>query len=211
MPEITDIQPLEDDPNYRVVYVDNNPEVTLPTSALDQLGLVLSQEWTEEVATQVALFNQFDEAKSMGLNLISRKAWGVKELAARLVKRGIDKYVATMITEQLEGDGWLDDYKYASARIREWTRIEPASRLWLRMKLRERYVGSDHAEQAINEELGDTSEQDLATALAVLRLAKVSNCDENTARRRVISALSRRGFPTDVGAEAFRRAQSENA
>ena len=73
MPEITAIEPLEDDPNYRVVYVDNNPEVTLPTSALDQLGLVLSQEWTEEVATQVALFNQFDEAKSMGLNLISRK------------------------------------------------------------------------------------------------------------------------------------------
>ena len=208
---ITDILPLEEDPNYRVVYVDNQPEITIPTSTIEQLELTIGQAWTSDLATQADTFDQIDEAKHMALNLISRKAWGVRELAARLVKRGIDTNIALQITEQLEEDGWLDDFKYACARIRDWIRIEPASPRWLHRKLQERLLSQEQANEAIAAELGDKSEQDLATALAIIRLTKVVDVDEVTRRRRVMSALSRRGFSTDVGSEAIRQAQTKNA
>ena len=147
----------------------------------------------------------------MALNLITKKAWGVKELATRLIKRGIDPTVATLATEQLEADGWLDDFSYACARIRDWTRIEPASRFWLLQKLKERELANEVSNLALEEELGNRSEQDAANQLAILRLAKVTSQDETIIRRRVISALSRRGFTTDVGAEALRMAQAKNA
>jgi SOS response regulatory protein OraA/RecX len=211
MPSITDIQALEKDPNFAMVYVDGALHCTLPRSTVEELALAVDQEWTEECDSVVTQLEQIDTGKSMALDLISRKAWGVRELAARLMKRGIDANIARVTTEELAEDGWLDDITYAGARIRDWTRLEPASRRWLRMKLQERLISREDADQAIDEELAGSSEQDLATTLAGLRLAKVSNLDEVTARRRVISALSRRGFSTDVGSEAIRRAQAERA
>lgn len=206
---ITDIQPLEDNPNYRIIFVNDAPEITVPSTTVEQLGLQIHHPWTEELANSLRTIENNEQARSMALRLISMKAWGVKELATRLVKRGIEKEVATATTQQLSEDGWLDDKTYACARIREWTRIEPASRAWLRDKLSERKLSDETIAVAIDEELGDRSEQDAATELATLRIAKATGLDELTIHRRVISALSRRGFPRDVGSEALRRAQSK--
>lgn len=207
---ITDILPQEDDPNYRVIFVNDIPELTVPLSTVEQLELQLQQPWTNELAQTVQSFEDIEKARSMALGLISMKAWGTDELSARLVKRGIDKNIAAVTTQQLHEDGWLDDLAYAMARIREWTRIEPASRAWLQKKLQERRLSHETITTAIEEELGNRSEQDAATELAAIRIAKVAGLDETTTRRRVISALSRRGFPSDVGSEALRRAQEEN-
>jgi regulatory protein len=207
---ITDIQSLEDDPNYRIIFVNNEPEITIPSSTAKQLALQIGQIWTSELANTVQSFEDIEQARSMALRLISMKAWGVHELAARLVRRGIDREVATRTTEQLDEDGWLDDVSYARARIRDWTRIEPASRSWLRKKLHERKLSEETISASIEEELGDRNEQDAATELATIRIAKGSGLGEATLRRRVISALSRRGFSTDVGSEAMRRAQAKN-
>ena len=156
---ITDILPHEDDPNYRVIFVNDIPELTVPLSTVEQLGLQLQQPWTNELAQTVQSFEDIEKARNMALRLISMKAWGANELSARLVKRGIDKNVATITTQQLHEDGWLNDLSYAMARIREWTRIEPASRAWLRKKLFERQLSDETISLAINEELGDRSEQ----------------------------------------------------
>jgi len=208
---ITDILPLDTDPNYRVIFVNGESTCTIPTSTVERLKLSVEQLWTVELEIKVTSLENLSHATSMALQLISKKAWGVRELATRLVKRGIEQSTATLATEQLEADGWLDDFVYACARIRDWTRIEPASRYWLLRKLEERELSSEVALEAIEEELENRSEQDAATELAVLRLSKVISEDEATVRRRVISALRRRGFTVDVGAEALRRAQAENA
>lgn len=207
---ITDIQPLEDDPNYRVIFVNNAPEITIPTSTVEQLGLTTQQNWTEELSKNVRAFEDIENARNMALKLISMKAWGIKELANRLIKRGIQQEIAIQTTQQLCEDGWLDDHAYARARIRDWVRSEPAGKIWLRHKLRQRELSDETILNAIEKEFGDRSEQDAATALATIRIARAPSLDEATLRRRVISALSRRGFPSDVGSEAFRRARAEN-
>jgi len=208
---ITDILPSEEDPNYRVVYVDGSPEITIPSSTALRLELDINQPWTQELATQLHSLTDMSLATSMALRLVSRKSWGMCELAARLVTRGIDPCIAELTTQQLNEDGWLNDFKYACARIRELTRNEPASKRWIQRKLQDRKLSPEIIAQAIDEEVGNRSEQDAATQLANIRLLKMKTQDEATVRRRVISALSRRGFSVDVGAEALRRAQAEMA
>ena len=208
---ITDIQPLEENPNFRVLFIDGVAELTIPSSTLVKFALSIGQEWNDDLANTMQSDEDIEVASKMALGLIAMKSWGVKELATRLVKRGIEPDIATITTEQLEGDGWLDDFTYACARIREWIRKEPASRAWLTRKLQERELSDETIANALDEERGGQSEQDAATELAIIRLAKVKDQDVLVIRRKVISALSRRGFSTDVGSEALRMAQSENA
>ncbi len=110
---ITDIQPLEEDPNFRVVFVNNSPKITIPAIAVEKLGLETEQLWTNELSNQIKSFEDFELATNMALKLISTKAWGVKELAARLIKRGIDSHTADLTTKQLCENGWLNDFTYA--------------------------------------------------------------------------------------------------
>jgi len=208
---ITNIKTHSKDPNFRDVIIDDTETYTILNSTLTELGLHVGQEWSDSIHSKIEIAESSRKANSIALQLISRKAWGVNELAERLVKRGICEEVAQQTTQQLAKDGWLDDRAYASARIREWTRKEPASRKWLIHKLLERKLSREKALTAIEEELGDISEQELADKLAIIRLKKLDSHDENTIRRRMMSALGRRGFSSDVGAEAIRHAQDASS
>ena len=208
---ITSIEPLSSDPNFRVIFVDGEKILTLPSHVVDHLNIKVDAPWTEALATSAASFEDESEARTMALQLIAMKAWGEKELAARLVKRGIQSAVATKVTEALQEDGWLDDLAYATARVREWTRNEPAGQRWLTMKLRERLLSEDTISEAISNELGDRSEQAAANELAKIRLQSVEGHDEVTIRRRIIAALGRRGFSSDIAAEAIRHAKLDDS
>ena len=209
METVTDITISQDDPNVRILVCSTGTKTQLPAYFVDELNIKEGDEWGNELDSAITYFLESKEAEKIALQLISRKAWGKKELAKRLSKRGVTTEVAHAVTDQLELDGWLNDYVYACARIRELTRKEPAGRRFLTVKLQERLLDAQVIESAIQEEVGDVSEQDLATSLAKVRLAKIPAVDEQTARRRVIAALGRRGFSSDVGSEAIRRAQAD--
>ncbi|MBT4584868.1 MAG: regulatory protein RecX [Phycisphaerae bacterium] len=203
---ITAIEPDQHDPNLRHVFVQATCVATLSVSDVKRLEIELDQHWTEDLDRAIEELQSLEKTRSIALQLLSQRAWSQKELTDRLVKRGADSSTASTITSQLEEDGWLDDLAYAGACIREWVRIEPASKRWLEHKLASKGITETTAEQAINETYSDRSEQDAATELATIRLAKVAKLDEPTQRRRVMAALQRRGFSADVASEAIRRA-----
>ncbi|MDP7009608.1 MAG: regulatory protein RecX [Phycisphaerales bacterium] len=203
---ITAIEADSKDPNMRHIYIDRTCVATLSVSAIETFHVSVGQPWTKELDEQVASFKAAQHVRSIALQLLSRRAWSTQELLQRLIKRGCEAETAGTITQQLAEDGWLDDLSYASACIREWIRTEPASRRFLELKLGTKGIEGDIAARAIEEELSGQCEQDAATELATIRLAKVLTLDEQTKRRRVIAALQRRGFSSDVASEAFRRA-----
>jgi len=203
---ITAIEPTDNDPNMRDIYVQNKFAMSLSVSMIEELQLTVSKEWTDTLTNEVELQNDVEEARKIAIDLISRRMWGIGELETRLVKRGTDKTVARTTVEQLVEDGWLDDHAFACALIREWLRKEPAGRRWLQHKLYEKNISTEIAESALDEELENISEQDSADAFAIKRLAKSSG-DEESIRRKVLSAMNRKGFKMDVATEAFRKAQ----
>ncbi len=205
-PSITSIEPDQEDPNLRHVFISETCVATLSVPALETLEIVLGLVWTDELERAIEEVQSNEKVRSIALQLLSRRAWSKKELANRLIKRGYDASTASIITQQLEDDGWLDDLAYAGSSIREWIRVEPASRRWLIHKLSGKGISESTATDAIDEAFGNESEQERATELATIRLAKVATLDEPTQRRRVMAALQRRGFSSDVASEAIRRA-----
>jgi regulatory protein len=208
---ITEIKPSECDPNSRDVFVDHSLATTLTAAAIVELQLMIDQPWSGATEERIASHVASIDARCMALDLLSRRKWGISELSTRLVKRGVEKEIAKHTTTQLAEDGWLDDLAYARALIRQWIGKEPAGRRWLQHKLREKELPVNIASKAIEAERNNQSEQDAATTLATLRLAKVSNVDEGTATRRVRAALGRKGFDSEVTMEAIRRARKTDA
>ncbi len=206
---ITAIEPSEDDPNFRDIYVQGKLAMTLPNSTVEELQLCVEQEWGEDTAEAIETSTAIKDARRIAIDLISRRSWGSNELITRLVKRGSERAIAEQTVAQLTEDGWLDDHVFACALIRQWLRKEPAGRRWLLHKLREKEISPEIAQQAINEELADLSEQESADAFAVHRIAKTSGDDE-TVRRKVMAALNRKGFFADVASQALRTAQENN-
>ncbi len=208
---ITSISPSKCDPNMRDVFVDDALETTLPATVVVQLNIEIDCKWTPEIGKQAESIAVSEKARQMALSLISRRMWGCKELATRLVKRGIESSIATAVTEQLVEDDWINDEQYACALIRQWIRKEPAGRRWLRHKLREKHIPVEVSTTAIERELGDTSEQESAEAFAAIRLAKLHDVDDAIATRRVRAALNRRGFDAHVAMDAIRSTQGDGS
>ena len=125
---ITAIEPDQHDPNLRHVFVQATCVATLSVSDVKRLEIELDQHWTEDLDRAIEELQSLEKTRSIALQLLSQRAWSQKELTDRLVKRGADSSTASTITSQLEEDGWLDDLAYAGACIREWVRIEPASK-----------------------------------------------------------------------------------
>lgn len=205
---ITAIEPSGDDPNFRDIYVQGKLAMTLSFSMVETLKLTVQQEWNGDTTGEVEQCHALEDARKMAIELISRRTWGCNELKTRLIKRGTDSGIATLAIEQLIDDGWLDDHSFACALIRQWLRKEPAGRRWLIQKLYEKEIARDIAQGAIDEELAESTEQEFADGFALKRLAKTSG-DEETVKRKVISALQRKGFASGVAFEAFKRAQNE--
>ena len=206
---ITAIEPTDDDPNFRDIYVQGKLAFTLPCSTVEELQLAVEQPWDEETSNAVGAFKDIEDARRIAIDLISRRSWGCNELVTRLVKRGSDRAIAEQTIVQLTEDGWLDDQTYACALIRQWLQKEPAGRRWLQHKLREKEITHETALLAIEEELRGQSEQDAADAFATVRLSKVREQDEATTRRKVISALHRKGFSSEVATAAYSKAQGD--
>ena len=208
---ITSISPSKRDPNMRDVFVDDALETTLPAIVVAQLKLEVDSKWTSQVNEDANSIAASEEARQIALSLITRRMWGCDELTTRLVKRGVDQAIASIVTGQLVEDDWINDYKYACALIRQWIRKEPAGRRWLRHKLREKQIPIDVATDAIDTELENCTELESATTFASMRLSKFVDLDEETTRRRVRAALHRRGFESDVAMDAIRAAQVDDA
>jgi|TARA_B100000315_G_C14342462_1_gene480227 regulatory protein len=207
---ITAIEPSKDDPNFRDIYVQGKLAMTLPFSTVEELNLTVKSEWNEDTTSTVKLHDEITKARHIAIDLISRRQWGSNELRTRLKKRGVEEQVAQLTVEQLIEDGWIDDIAFAKALIREWLRKEPAGRRWLQHKLHEKEIGTDVAQRAIDEELEGICEQQFADEFALKQLAKATSIDADIIRKKVISALNRKGFSLDVASQAYRNAQEHS-
>ena len=208
---ITAIEPSEDDPNLREIYVQGKLAMTLPCTMVEQLELTIEQPWDNETTYALDTCQAIEHSRKIAIDLLSRRTWGCDEMVTRLIKRGTDKVIAEQTVKQLVEDGWLDDHSFACALIRQWLRKEPAGRRWLLHKLYEKKIPPLVAKDALDEELQGQTEQDAADAFAEKRLRKILSTDEETCKRKMLSALNRKGFNMDVALEAFRKAQNNSS
>ena len=208
---ITDIVPSQEDPNLRSIFVGDECVAVLSGNTLELLKIEIGGSWDKQITQDVATHESECHARSIAIDLISRRMWGSKELETRLIQRGIEMERASTTIASLVNDEWLDDLLFARSLIVELTRKEPASKLWLSKKLRDKKIGEEIAKTAISEAFENICQQDAATAFALGRLSKLTEADKEKRQHKVLGALQRRGFTSEESHEAFRRAISESS
>ena len=208
---ITAIEISEDDPNFREIYVDDEHVARVDAATVTLIQLEVGSAWAQEQSSAVALHQDQQEARAMAMDLISRRMWGSQELRSRLIQRGVQKEIAELVINSLLEDDWLDDVAYAEALIRETTRKEPAGKFLLREKLTLKHISSRITEAAIETYTNEVPAIERAKICLELRIKKIDPRLLSVSRNRLVKAVIRRGFTTEVVQDAFYQLLSESS
>jgi SOS response regulatory protein OraA/RecX len=124
------------------------------------------------------------------LRLLTARSRGREELRRALRERGFDRATAAEALDRLEAQGWLDDLSAAKALVR--ARAGRYGRSRIARELSARGFSEETVERAVAE-AGKQEEAALAAAFRKIRDAS-SGLAAQKRRRRIWSALTRRGF-----------------
>lgn len=137
-------------------------------------------------------------ARAVALDLLARKPWTRRDLAARLRRRGAPLEVAEAVVAELEARGYLDDRAFAASWAESRARGRSLGRERLREELRARGIARPLVEAAIARAFEETDELTRALGAAERRLAVLRRRAPARASRRLHDYLRRRGYPGDV-------------
>lgn len=208
---ITAIEISEDDPNFREIYVDDEHVARVDAATVALIQLKVGSDWAQEQSSAVALHQDQQEARAMAMDLISRRMWGSQELRSRLIQRGVQTKIAELVINSLLEDDWLDDAAYAAALIRETTRKEPAGKFLLREKLALKHISLRISEDAIATYINEVPAIERAKVCLELRMKKIDPQLLRVSRNKLVKAVIRRGFTTEVVQDAFNELLSESS
>jgi len=140
-------------------------------------------------------------ARSLAYRRLAARPRSRAELAGYLTGKGFPEDVVNPVIVEFEGNGYIDDRKFAYDYGRYLVETKGLSRFALRAELRKKGVSDEDASPALDNLFDDEGYEEYDIALTVARkkaesLAKLT--DGAKARRRLTDYLKRRGFSFDI-------------
>lgn len=145
-----------------------------------------------------------------GVRLLARRARSAGELRRELVALGHAALDADAVILEFERSLYLDDLGLARVTAEGLRERKRASRAQIRVKLRERLLPDGIIEQVLGE-FGDDEEHELLLAAAEDRARRLTGLDRQTAERRLLGFLARRGWSGERATRAAREALDAHA
>lgn len=144
-------------------------------------------------------------ANEDGVRLLARKARSSGELRHELLRLDHNPAEVEDVIEEFERSLYLDDAGLARVLTEKLRESKRASRSQIRTKLRARKLSDTAIEEAIAE-LGDDDEYALLRTTAADRARTMRDLDRQTAERRLLGFLARRGWSGEPASRAVREA-----
>lgn len=145
----------------------------------------------------------YQVAREIGLRALDRRAYGRAELGEYLTRRGADREVITRLLDRFTEVGLLDDEAYANQWVE--SRHRARSKRALSMELRRKGLDAQVIDEAVGQ-LDGNDESAAAHELARRRAEALVKQPYEVALRRVVSALGRRGFASELAWAAAKQA-----
>lgn len=144
-------------------------------------------------------------AYQTAVKLLARRALSSGELHRALCEAGYEAIQAEEAVAECEASLYLDDVGLASSVTQKLRESKGASQAVIRRKLRERLF-ADAAIEAALAELDADDELALLTQTARDRARRLEGLDRQTAERRLLGFLARRGWSGEKATRAAREA-----
>jgi len=137
-------------------------------------------------------------ARVAAFDLLARKAWSRRDLAARLRRRGAAPEVAAEVVAELEGKGYLDDVAFARWWAEARARGRRVGSVRLRGELRARGIPPDLAAAAVASAFEEVPERERALDAGRRRLSVLARGPAERRLARLRDYLLRRGYPAST-------------
>lgn len=151
---------------------------------------------------------QADAAEAALLRKLRGRSLSEREARAVLGDHDLDRTTTDVVIARLIGHGYLDDAKLAEQLIHKAVDRKGQGRRAIAQALAQRGIAREVVDEAMGEMPDDDAERALDFARTKAR--QLDRLDFDTALRRLIGQLSRRGYPGSVAATAARTALTEN-
>lgn len=144
-------------------------------------------------------------AYETAVKLLARRAQSSGELQRALVAAGHPEFDAEEAVAKCEESLYLDDTDLACSVAAKLRDSKGESKARIRQKLRERHL-PDSAIEAALDGLDDEAEFELLKQTAIDRARRMAGLDRQTAERRLLGFLARRGWSGERATRAAREA-----
>jgi regulatory protein len=111
-----------------------------------KFGLRTKDELTDEKIDEIKDYDEFDYAKKYSFDLLSRSPKSEKEIRTKLKQKKISESNIVKVITSLKDLKFLDDKNYAKLFIESKLRNNPAGKVVIKNKLREKGIGKELVE-----------------------------------------------------------------
>lgn len=165
---------------------------------------------TQEVAEVAGESDPVNVARILVLRRLDSAPRTRAELEGYLRQRGVPDEAATEVLDRFEEVGLIDDVAYAEGWVRSRHGTKGLGRRAVAAELRRKGVSDDIVAAAL-EPIDSAQERERAMALARSRYPQVVGLPYATQVRRLMGALTRRGYEISLAAEVVRQVVAEES
>lgn len=192
MATITKLAVQKKDKKRISVYLDG--EFAFGLTAVAAAGLHTGQQLTEADIAALQDREQLEKAKRDAIDLISRRPRSSSEIAQYLRRKDVPEAVVDQVIARLTELQLLDDAQFAAYWIEQREAFKPRSRLALSQELRQKGIGREGIDAALE----NFDESAAALRAAEIQARRWPHLDEETFRAKLGRFLQRRGFSYEV-------------
>jgi len=203
MKKITAIEVQKRSPNRVNIYLDG--EFAFGLARIVAAWLRVGQELDEKKIEQLQTEDARERALQQALLFLSYRARSESEIRQNLRKHEIPEAVIDQTLERLRQDGFANDNQFAKTWVENRSAFRPRSRRMLAMELRQKGLG----DESVNAALESVDDEALAYEAAQKRAARYKDLEWNDFRKKLSDFLARRGFSYSVSSAVVTRIWNE--
>jgi regulatory protein len=208
MPLVTQITEQKRRPNRRNIYLDGKFAFGVNLNVVARFKLKVGQDLSPREVAAIEAGELRQECFDKALCYVGSRPHSRSELHKKLMKREYGEAVIAHVLDELERLNYVDDARFAATKALGAAERKHHGRRRAFVELRKAGVKSDVANAALDTVYDSTDTTAIARQLVEKQLPRLKKLDPQTARRRLVGMLQRRGFDYDdikpVVDQAFR-------
>ena len=185
--KVTAIKRQQKNPNRFSVYLDHKYGFSLDQNQLIELGVKIGVDLTKDEISKLRSSSDFGKLVDKTLRFLSIRRRSKKELIEYLKRKSSGDQISEII-QKMEGWGYVDDEKFATAWISDKRDIRHRSNRRLRFELNQKGVDKEIIDRLLNNTAED---EKLALKNLIAKKRKISRYKDHD---KLTNFLLRQGF-----------------
>ncbi|MEO6694606.1 MAG: RecX family transcriptional regulator [Ignavibacteria bacterium] len=207
--KITKIEKQKKDSTRYNLYIDGEFGFGLYEDTILIFGLRSGDEIEEEKIKEIREQDEFNFGKKISYSFLSYRQRSKKELTKKLKEKKISEVIIDKIIKLLEDQKYIDDSSFAKLFLESKIRSKPLGKRLLQIKLFEKGIDKETAENMLKENYSEEKELESAIKLYRKYSGKVKAKDSADKKQKCYRYLISRGFSFEIAGKVVNVEENE--